>query len=46
MGGKKWPTQFPAARLQRHPSIATTRISQEEYKSLASEVMRHVFDIQ
>jgi hypothetical protein len=28
-----------------HPSIATTRISQEDFKSLASEVMRHVFDI-
>jgi GxxExxY protein len=62
MGGKKWPTQFPSARLRRlplpeyddslpstpmpvHPSIATTRISQEDFKSLASEVMRHVFDI-
>jgi hypothetical protein len=28
-----------------HPSIATTGISQEDFKSLASEVMRHVFDI-
>jgi GxxExxY protein len=28
-----------------HPSIATTRISQDEFKSLASEVMHHVFEI-
>jgi GxxExxY protein len=28
-----------------HHSIATTRISQDDFKDLASEVMRHVFDI-
>ena len=27
------------------PSLPTTRISQNEFKELASEVMRHVFDI-
>jgi hypothetical protein len=28
-----------------HPCVATTWISQEDFKSLASEVMRHVFEI-
>jgi GxxExxY protein len=28
-----------------HPSIATTRISQDDFKRLASEVMHHVFEI-
>ena len=27
------------------PSSSTTRISQDDFKALASEVMRHVFDI-
>jgi hypothetical protein len=36
---------FPSTPMPVHPSIATTRISQEAFKSLAREVMRHVFEI-
>jgi hypothetical protein len=30
--------------MPAHPSVDTTRISQEDFKSLANEVMRHVLD--